>query len=459
MQVMTAPGATARESSLLESATHAERTGDSLWDGLDGVDIARMVAATRTGERTRPEGLDRLAAIKRLKSWVAAAEFAQLTEIAGVQERVSLATVDGRSVAMHDADIAEIAIATRTSEAEVRRDLAAARVIEESLPAVKAGLAAGTVNEQQARAIARAAERVPEVKRADVAAALLLVANRANAQVLRSKAEGVIAEVDPDGGEDRRVRAQRRRAVWVHDEEDGVSLLCARLLTVDAHACLRVIIDRASANLTEDLAELEATAEPVPHGVRLADTFVDTLLASSRAERIVLSADGEILEQGASTAHGGHVAAARATVFVSIDLPTLLGLQDSPITIDGNATAPASQLRDLLHRVGDVDLRRLITDPITGGLIELGQRSYRPQRSLVRHVQVRDGCCQWVGGCTVPADSCDLDHMVPFERGGSTSADNLIVLCRWHHLLKTFHGYTPIRTSDGAIQWLLPHDV
>jgi hypothetical protein len=49
-----------------------------------------------------------------------------------------------------------------------------------------------------------------------------------------------------------------------------------------------------------------------------------------------------------------------------------------------------------------------------------------------------------------------MDHMVPFEAGGTTSADNLLALCRWHHLLKTFHGYTPTRAPDGSVQWTLP---
>lgn len=455
----------------MEADAAAGQAEGNVWQGLDGVDIARMVAATRAGRRTHGERIDRLAAIKRLKSWVAAAEFEQLTEIAGTQERVSLASVDGRRVAMHDVAVAEIALATRSSETEVRRDLAAARIIEESLPDVKAGLVSGAVNEQQARAIARAAERVPEQKRAGVAAALLPAAEHGNAQVLCGKAERVIAEIDPDGGAARRIRAQRRRAVWVHDEEDGNSLLCARLATVDAHACLRIITDRAANTPPTDPTSGHAQPDALPKGVRLATTLVNTILATHNAERIVVTPDGEILEHDTTdtdgsaggsmtsargSARGGNAAGVRATVFVTIDLATLLGLQDSPITIDGSASVPAQQLHGLLMRACDVEFRRLITDPDTGRVLDVGQRSYRPPAALQRHVQARDGCCQWPQGCTVPADQCDMDHMVPFEAGGTTSADNLLALCRWHHLLKTFHGYTPTRAPDGSVQWTLP---
>lgn len=78
-------------------------------------------------------------------------------------------------------------------------------------------------------------------------------------------------------------------------------------------------------------------------------------------------------------------------------------------------------------------------------------RSYRPSAELDRHVRVRDVTCV-VPGCLVPASRCDLDHHVPWPLG-PTSATNLHVLCRQHHLLKTHAGHDLTVLDDGTIRW------
>ena len=60
--------------------------------------------------------------------------------------------------------------------------------------------------------------------------------------------------------------------------------------------------------------------------------------------------------------------------------------------------------------------------------------------------------------CTRPAESCDLDHVIPYSEGGSTSSDNIATLCRRHHRLKTHHsgwGYTVL--EPGCYLWSSPH--
>jgi hypothetical protein len=39
--------------------------------------------------------------------------------------------------------------------------------------------------------------------------------------------------------------------------------------------------------------------------------------------------------------------------------------------------------------------------------------------------------------CDWPADRCDLDHTIPYGRGGPTHASNIKCACRFHYLLKT----------------------
>ena len=61
------------------------------------------------------------------------------------------------------------------------------------------------------------------------------------------------------------------------------------------------------------------------------------------------------------------------------------------------------------------------------------------------------GQCR-VAGCTAPAHSADLDHVVPFEQGGPTHADNLHHLCRRHHRIKS-HGRLHHRHQRGPWTW------
>lgn len=67
---------------------------------------------------------------------------------------------------------------------------------------------------------------------------------------------------------------------------------------------------------------------------------------------------------------------------------------------------------------------------------------YLISAGLARRIRLRDGTCRHPG-CSVPAECCDIDHIVPFDHfrpglGGPTAEWNLVCLCRGHHREKTF---------------------
>lgn len=123
--------------------------------------------------------------------------------------------------------------------------------------------------------------------------------------------------------------------------------------------------------------------------------------------------------------------------------------------------------------------RRIVTDPLSGAVLDVGRASYRPPPDLARHVAARDGYCV-SPRCQVKAANCDLDHTVPFAGAGAgagdgigagtgagatsgggdgigrTSADNLGPLCRRHHRLKTLAGWELVQTSPGRFRWRSP---
>lgn len=71
-------------------------------------------------------------------------------------------------------------------------------------------------------------------------------------------------------------------------------------------------------------------------------------------------------------------------------------------------------------------------------------------------MRARDLTCRFPG-CRVPADRCDIDHVVPYPIG-PTHPSNLICLCRKHHLLKTFWvgDWSVILAADGSAAWTSP---
>jgi hypothetical protein len=86
----------------------------------------------------------------------------------------------------------------------------------------------------------------------------------------------------------------------------------------------------------------------------------------------------------------------------------------------------------------------------------------RPSVALQRMVRARDMTCRFTG-CDRPAEYCDLDHTIPYADSRLTHPGNVKVLCRKHHLLKTFWvgrgGWTDKQLPDGTIVWTSPSGI
>ncbi|TDE97197.1 DUF222 domain-containing protein [Occultella glacieicola] len=111
--------------------------------------------------------------------------------------------------------------------------------------------------------------------------------------------------------------------------------------------------------------------------------------------------------------------------------------------------------------------RRLVTDPLTHAVLDLGHTRYRPTQELADHIVARDRTC--VGpGCSRPASGCDLDHTVAWihspegadepgdAAGGTTSEDNLGPMCTREHLIKTHGGFRVEQAEPGLFEWTTP---
>ncbi|HVQ94100.1 MAG TPA: DUF222 domain-containing protein [Mycobacteriales bacterium] len=154
---------------------------------------------------------------------------------------------------------------------------------------------------------------------------------------------------------------------------------------------------------------------------------------------------------------GGAVVVGRSAlaplVQVTVAASTLLGLDDLPGELAGYGPIPAGLARQLAADPTGT-WRRILTDPATGAILDVGHRSYRPPRPLARFVTARDGTCRFPG-CRQPARRCDLDHVIAWPDGPTTAA-NLIALCRHHHRLKHCGRWAVSADRDGALTWTAP---
>ena len=123
------------------------------------------------------------------------------------------------------------------------------------------------------------------------------------------------------------------------------------------------------------------------------------------------------------------------------------GLGSGACELEGHGPISAVLARALSFTEGST-WRRLVTDPVTGQLLDYGRTKYKPPAPLEEFARARDMLCRTVN-CDHPASKCDLDHTERFP-DGPTSAVNLHSHCRRHHRLKHVGGWKHEVLNDPA---------
>lgn len=181
---------------------------------------------------------------------------------------------------------------------------------------------------------------------------------------------------------------------------------------------------------------------------RLGDDVRDQIGAASTDSRHPAIVDGR------------RIRIPQVRIDVTVALSTLMGLDEHPADLTGFGPLSAAQARAL---AAGGTWRRLVTDPLTGAVLDVGRTRYRPPQPLATHILARDRTCAGPG-CSVPAHHCHLDHTTEYHgppangslTRGTTSADNLGPLSDRCHRLKTDGGYTLTQISPGIFEWHTP---
>nr|WP_246400908.1 HNH endonuclease signature motif containing protein [Jiangella mangrovi] len=141
-----------------------------------------------------------------------------------------------------------------------------------------------------------------------------------------------------------------------------------------------------------------------------------------------------------------------ATVHVTVPITALAGVDETPAELDGFGPIPAATARRI---AADATLRRLLTDPADGRLLEYGRTTYAPPADLAAHVVARDRTCRFPT-CHRPATEAEIDHRVPWAAGGTTDPANTWALHGGHHKAKTWHGYRIVTDTTCTTWWTTP---
>ena len=379
---------------------------------------------------SRVARIDYLTACERQLAWVQGLINRALIAVAGVEVQESNRALPEAWRGVDDAPRDEVAAALRLSAGSAQRQIDTARTLHKYLPAVRRALECGEIAPAHARVIVEESAVLfktgakPEVVALIETRALAYAEFHTPAQLARH-VRGQVAKAAVTEIEIVVASAVEARRISYYPEPDGMATIIALLPAADAQIVMLAI---------NALARAEAQSNELGIDAKRADALTQIAVRA-------LETAGEI------SAHRRPVA-----VSLTIDLPTLLGLAESPGELSGYGPIPASIARAL---AADGNWRRLITEPITGHLLEYGRETYQPPQALVDFLLARDRTCRFPG-CRQPAQRGDIDHAISWEEGGNTDAANLGLLCRRHHRLKTHDGWSIESKTDGSCTWRSP---
>lgn len=324
----------------------------------------------------------------------------------------------------------ELGAALRVSHDSMRNRVHLARRLRDQLPAMLDRLCSGETTWAHARIVEELTVGLTEEQTRHVDAVAATRAHTRNASSFRAFVRALVARVDARGADERHRRARMDRRVVMEPAPDGMAWLHVLMTATDAIAAIGEINRGAD--------EIRLDDDPRTHGERQAEFLL-----------------GRLFGTPAPADDAGRRPRRSAEVQVVIDLDTLLGLRDGSAELVGYGPVAASIVRELLRQDGTT-IRRLVTDPLTGVLVDYGRTRYRPDALFTGLLEARDRTCRFPG-CMRVALRCDKDHRCPWDGGGETSTLNMHSLCRRHHRLKTLHGYRYDYDRDsGATVWTTP---
>lgn len=323
---------------------------------------------------------------------------------------------------------------TRTSVASANVEMRRARQLR-TMPATAEAVAAGELSLEHIDMLGRANRPWRDAVFADHEATLVTECTTLRFAQAARLVDYWCQRADADAADD----AAERQLAGAHVHASP---------TIDGDVVINGVLDPlGGAVFTGELARLE-------HDLYLADQRQGVIHtpAQRRAAALV-----EMAKRSATAAADGRQPKPLFTVLLGDDsFARLCELANGKVITPGS----------LSPWLADADLETVLFDGPTTILSVSQRRCF--VGALRRAIEVRDRHCQHPSGCDVPADQCDVDHIIPRADLGETSQFNGRLECPTHnrHNDKHDHGASPHTSRPvtrldelrARLRWRYRHD-
>ena len=339
-----------------------------------------------------------------------------------------------------------------------RRTLVNVGAVLRGMPNLRAAFADGALGWAQVRAI------VAEARVLDAPARGRLDGRFADQdRLLRQDPDAVLDEVRDDVGRlrpdlerTRKVRSIEHRFLHVQPALDGA---LTGYFELDAEAGATILAGLEAAMPAPSAGRRDVTRDAVGEGgtdpadqdevSRGEPSESEPRLGVSRARQ---RADG-LLRLAEAFLSGGHtMARARPRMNVVTDIATLLGEDElagrSRLLWAAAGRRPSLTPEAVRRLASDADLRHILVDGST--VLGVAAPTEVIPRAVREAVLTRDQGCRFPG-CRVPMQWLDLHHVHGRAKGGHTVVDNLVGLCRRHHVAVTEGRWRLTMSPDGVV--------
>jgi hypothetical protein len=335
-----------------------------------------------------------------------------------------------------------VAVETRQTRIAVRSDLKLSKALDQH-EVLATGLAAGVVNEEQARVIVKALERLPSSGRFAVTAEqraraeehLVRLAADHDAKALGLLGRHLFQVIAPDLAEEfdgkaleaEEAAALRRTFLDLREDDEGTCHGRFRIPSLHGQILRKF---------------LQALTSPV----RSTNSDIDEELPTSVRNGVAFTQLLEAIPAKSLPKAGG----CSATIVVTMTLEQLTAALEAAgvCTLDTGGQLSASEARRLACAAG-------IIPAVLGGrsrVLDVGRRRRLHTEPMRIAMGLRDQGCTAVD-CDRPPAMCHAHHDIAWAAGGSTDVEHGRLLCGHHHRRIHDHRYRVTRHATGKVSF------
>jgi hypothetical protein len=331
--------------------------------------------------------------------------------------------------------------AVRTGQ-QAGSDVRRAAVLR-SLPVLAAAVVDGVLSQEQVAVLCRLHGKLALEDLQASQVQLVTVATGMNTDALaRWVAHQIATHCEPALDEEQE-RAREKRYLQLRHAPDGTVRGTFVLAGEDAEAVLTVL---------EPLARKQGGEDRRSAGQRRADALVDVFAGAAAWMDLPVAGGQRPTVSYVVTADWCAARPARrlADQLSQVGAAASAGLHPAALerySPDGAWTGPQTRAR-IEAALCDARISRMLVDP-HGAIVSLESLTDAITSAQRKAVSTRDRHCV-AKGCSRPPAFCDVHHLTHREDGGVTSVENLVLLCRRHHVL--WHRGT-IGLHDLHVPW------